>query len=104
MKLFWEKSGFLIIDNFYFDNECDLLRKRASQLINGFNPTSHKFIFNTKKQDHVDDNYFLKSGDKIRFFFEEGAFNDNGDFTNSIELLINKIGGGPKAPAHTITS
>ena len=92
MKLFWEENGFLIIDDFYSENDCNLLRSRAQELVKEFNPFIHKSIFNTKKQDNVNDNYFLESGDKIRFFFEEGSFDKNGSLTNSIELLINKIG------------
>ena len=92
MKSFWEESGFLIIDDFYSENECNEVRKRADVLIKKFNPSSHRSVFNTKQQEHVDDNYFLESGDKIRFFFEEAAFDEKGNLTNSIELLINKIG------------
>ena len=70
----WEKNGFLIIENFYSDSDCDNLRNRADLLVRNFNPESVKSIFNTKNQEHVDDQYFLDSGDKIRFFFEDKAF------------------------------
>ena len=92
MKLSWDRDGFLIIDNFYTSHECDSLKSRAIELIKEFDYKDHKSIFNTKKQKQVDDKYFLESGDKIRFFFEEGSFDKNGNLTNNIELLINKIG------------
>ena len=92
MKIFWDENGFLIIDNFYNNFDCDNLRKRAKKIIKGFDFNAHKSIFNSKKQDQVQDKYFLDSGDKIRFFFEEGAFNNKGSIKNSIELVINKIG------------
>ena len=92
MESFWKENGFIIIDNFYSNYECDRLRQRAEKLINNFDSNSHKSIFNTKNQDQVSDDYFINSGDKIRFFFEEGAFDNKGNLTNSIELLINKIG------------
>ena len=92
MKLFWEDNGFIIIDNFYSDKNCDELKERSNHLIKNFDSSNHKSIFNTKKQDQVKDNYFLESGDKIRFFFEEGAFNEKGEMTDSVELVINKIG------------
>ena len=92
MKIFWEDCGFLIIDDFYSNNECNKLRERAHKLVNEFDPFSNRSVFNTTKQEKVEDTYFLESGDKIRFFFEEKSFDNNGNLTNSIELLINKIG------------
>ena len=92
MKESWDDSGFLIIENFYTNAECDKLRDRANFLVKNFDPGSVKSIFNTKNQEHVDDTYFLESGDKIRFFFEDKAFNEGGQLINKKELVINKIG------------
>ncbi|XP_051892858.1 phytanoyl-CoA dioxygenase domain-containing protein 1 isoform X2 [Pristis pectinata] len=36
--------------------------------------------------------YFLTSGDKIRFFFESGVFDSKGDFLKPKEKSLNKIG------------
>ena len=92
MKTFWKEKGFLIIDNFYTIKECKSARLRANQLIKKFNPNTNRSIFNTKNPKHADDKYFLESGDQIHFFFENQAFDSEGNLTNSIELLINKIG------------
>ena len=40
MKLFWDVNGFLIIDDFYTNDECESLRYRANELIKNFDPLS----------------------------------------------------------------
>ncbi len=69
MLSFWNEEGFLVIEQFYDSPECDNLRNRAKELINDFDHSSVRSIFDTNDQKHVEDDYFLESGDKIRFFF-----------------------------------
>ena len=92
MDVEWNNNGYLVIKNFYSKDECEKLRDKANLLVKNFDPTSVQSIFNTKNQEHVDDSYFLESGDKIRFFFEDKAFDINGNLINKKELVINKIG------------
>ena len=49
-------------------------------------------IFSTREQNRLTDEYFMTSGDKVRFFFEENAFNANGTLKYEKEKSINKIG------------
>lgn len=92
MKEEWNNNGFLVIENFYSNGECDNLKNKADLLVENFEPKNIKSIFDTKKQKHVEDTYFLESGDKIRFFFEDKAFDQNGNLVNKKKLVINKIG------------
>jgi len=94
MNSFWDKNGFIVIKDFYSTSDCDKLRNRAKTLIENFDPNekSFKSIFDTNNQKHSEDKYFLNSGDKIRFFFESKAFDKNGKLSDSIDLVINKIG------------
>jgi phytanoyl-CoA hydroxylase len=86
------REGFLIRQNFVSAGSCDALRGRAQQLVRAFDPAGVVSIFSSHEQTRTSDDYFLESGDKIRFFFEENAFNPDGTLKQSKDQSINKIG------------
>ena len=88
----YDENGYLILEHFADENECDLLRARAQELVREFDPAEVVSIFSTHEQNRTTDDYFLTSGDKIRFFFEENAFNPDGTLKYEKEKSINKIG------------
>src|SRR6185503_13510780 len=88
----YDEQGFLVIENFAAPADCDLLRARAKELVEEFDPAEVVSIFSTHEQNRLTDEYFLTSGDKIRFFFEENAFNADGSLKYPKEKSINKIG------------
>ena len=88
----YEANGFLVIEGFASGQECDELRLRVEQMVQEFEPAEVVSIFTTHEQSRVADEYFLTSGDKIRFFFEENAFAPDGTLRQSKERSINKIG------------
>ncbi len=85
-------TGFLVLENFASESDCDSLRARAKELVQEFDPAEVVSIFSTREQNRIADEYFLTSGDKIRFFFEENAFNADGTLKYGKEKSINKIG------------
>ena len=54
---------------------------------------SHQTKFTTGEDNHVGDDYFLTSGDKIRYFLEEDAVTD-GKLNRPKEKAVNKVGHG----------
>jgi phytanoyl-CoA hydroxylase len=88
----YDRDGFLVINDFADAEACDALRTRAQELVHDFDPNGLVSIFSTHEQDRRSDDYFLNSGDKIRFFFEEDAFFSDGTLKQSKEQSINKIG------------
>lgn len=85
-------EGVLVIPNAVTSDECARLRARANALVSAFDPSEAISIFSTREQTRTSDEYFLGSGDKIRFFFEEHAFTPEGGLRQSKERSINKIG------------
>jgi phytanoyl-CoA hydroxylase len=88
----YEQEGFILFKDFVDANACDRLRSRAEDLVREFDPQEIVSVFSTQEQTRTSDDYFLESGDKIRFFFEENAFNADGSFRQEKEKSINKIG------------
>ena len=88
----YERDGFLVLQGFADEEDCDRLRTRAEELVQEFDPSEVVSIFSTKEQNRLTDEYFMTSGDKIRFFFEENAFNPDGTLKYEKEKSINKIG------------
>ncbi|MCM3902133.1 MAG: phytanoyl-CoA dioxygenase family protein [Pyrinomonadaceae bacterium] len=87
----YQRDGFLVLTNFVDGVSCSRLRARAEELVRQFDPGLVS-VFSTQDQNRTSDDYFLESGGKIRFFFEEHAFLSNGALKQSKEQSINKIG------------
>lgn len=86
-------NSYLIIPNFFSSSTAKSLLSRSQSLISGFDLSSHPLTrFATGEKDHIGDDYFLTSGDKIRFFFEQDAFDEHGNLTRPKEQSINKVG------------
>ncbi|KAM3550925.1 hypothetical protein MY1884_007997 [Beauveria asiatica] len=89
-------DGYLIIPGAILPSTTAALLNETRKMLAEFPIETHPLTrFTTGGADdaeHVGDAYFLESGDKIRFFFEEDAFDAAGTLVKPKEKAINKIG------------
>ena len=88
----FDQNGYLVLEDFVSKDACEALSHRATEIVDAFDPSESVSIFTTNKQTRHSDRYFLESGDKIRCFFEEEAFAENGELRQAKSKSINKIG------------
>jgi phytanoyl-CoA hydroxylase len=88
----YERDGFLVVPDFVAVAECERLMAHANELVEDWDENEARSVFSTTDQTRTTDDYFLDSGDKVRFFFEEQAFDVDGGLRQPKQLSINKIG------------
>lgn len=91
----FDKEGMLCIADFLTKSEVEDLRSEAVRILLDLDLETHpKTRFETGDGDHVGDKYFLDSLDKVSYFFDTDAFNEDGSLRFLPERAINKIGHG----------
>ena len=88
----YRAAGVLVLRDFVNTDACEQLRARALELVDAFDPSSVRSVFSTTDQEQLDDDYFIESGDKIRFFLENDAFDEHGELRQAKEHCLNKMG------------
>ena len=97
----FERDGFLCIEDALDQPTVRSLLKETHDLLNSFDPSTHpmtQFVTGDGQTDnnshHVGDDYFLTSGDKVRYFLEPDAVSPSqpDKLLKPPHLSVNKIG------------
>ena len=90
----WRDDGYLVMPDFVEPSQVEALTARVGEMVADLarSPGEAATIFSTTQKSHAQDRYFLDSGDKVRAFFEEGAFDDYGRLLVPMDRALNKLG------------
>ncbi|CAH1785253.1 unnamed protein product, partial [Owenia fusiformis] len=92
----FNKDGYCVVENALSSDECDALRQECHDMIEEMDPKEHHTVFVATGDDsespQMKEDYFMTSGDKIRFFFEKGALDEKGELMVDKQKSLNKIG------------
>ncbi len=88
----YQRDGFLVIPDVLPLEDCAAMMQRATQLVDDADLGDALSVFSTTEQTRTTDEYFLSSGDQIRFFFEPSCVGPTAQLTRPRSLAINKIG------------
>jgi phytanoyl-CoA hydroxylase len=88
----YKENGFAHIPDVFSKDLIEELKSEVSSIIEKCDINELKSIFDTKHESS--DQYFIESGDKIRFFLEKNTFDTKGNLLHPLKDSINKIGHG----------
>ncbi|XP_050423317.1 phytanoyl-CoA dioxygenase domain-containing protein 1 homolog [Adelges cooleyi] len=91
LKSKFEKDGYVVINNFFDENDVEKLKNAGLKLTQNV-PNEAKTVFKTSQNNQEISSYFMESCDKIGYFYEKDALDENGDLLVDQSIALNKVG------------
>ncbi|WP_394790463.1 phytanoyl-CoA dioxygenase family protein [Rhodoferax sp.] len=88
----YARDGVIVLEDFVSAEQCQALQARAMALVEEYAPQAPGTVFSARDQRHAKDAYFEASARSIGAFFEEGAFDAQGQLCVPLARAINKLG------------
>lgn len=99
-RAFFDANGYLLVKGFAAQEECQGMLDRMQELITAWDPTAEKVpVFVTdegQENAQASSDYFLDSADRVHFFLEAGAADEDGRLLPDVQKsrALNKAGHG----------
>jgi phytanoyl-CoA hydroxylase len=88
---FFHENGYLHLRDVIPREHIEGMKSECDAMVNSYDFEKHQqSVFTTINQKT--DDYFLRSGSKVSFFFEEDAFDKDGKLAVPVDRAFNKIG------------
>ena len=88
------QNGYLVIEDFISPEEVADLKAAGIKLCQDAATDDARIVFSSvnNNMNMYQDRYFLDSGDKVRYFYEKGALDEQNNLTVPLENSLNKVG------------
>ncbi len=88
----WQRDGYVVLPGFASADDLRALTRRARDIVEAFDPAPQAAVFSSVQPSMLADAALLESATEVRCFFEEEAFDAQGQLRQAKALSINKIG------------
>lgn len=93
LKEKFDRDGFVVLDSLFDAETCDRMKEECARLVEGTHEEENLVSFSTDANQQLKEEYFLTSGDKIRYFWEPQAVDATSGRLNRDKMIaLNKIG------------
>jgi phytanoyl-CoA hydroxylase len=89
---FYKDNGYVVLPNVFSKDYIEELKAEVSDIVSKADEKELSTRFHTGVKQNNSEDYFMESGDKIRYFLENNAYDEQGKLIHPLKDSINKIG------------